>query len=79
MAIKLADVVCICYDLTDENSLRNVSDFWIPYIQSLRISRVPIILLGNKLESVRTELNSQIVDNLMRLVSVLCCFCGSWN
>lgn len=59
--VQRADVVCLVYAVDDNHSLQEITERWIPLIQSLRpaakedgnqsgqtVSAIPIILVGNK-------------------------------
>lgn len=59
--VQRADVVCLVYAVDDDHSLQQVTDRWLPLLQSLRpatkedenqsgeiVSAIPIILVGNK-------------------------------
>lgn len=58
--VQRADVVCLVYAVDDSHSLQQVTERWLPYLQSLRpavkedgnkgevMSAIPIILVGNK-------------------------------
>lgn len=59
--VQRADVVCLVYAVDDNHSLQQITERWLPLLQSLRpaskeddnqsgevVSAVPIILVGNK-------------------------------
>ena len=59
--VQRADVVCLVYAVDDSHSLQQITERWLPLLQSLRpaskeddnqsgevVSAVPIILVGNK-------------------------------
>lgn len=70
--IKNAHVVLILYDMTDEQTVNNIRDFWLPFVGKYN-QKVPVIIVGNKLDLIRTnnELSyftriSKILRPLMR-------------
>jgi len=59
--VQRADVVCLVYAVDDSYSLQQVTDRWLPLLQSLRpgikdedgrsgeeVSAIPVVLVGNK-------------------------------
>lgn len=58
--IQRADVVCLVYAVDDDYSLHQVTERWLPLLQSLRpgvkdedghtgeVSAIPVVLVGNK-------------------------------
>nr|CDS28728.1 Ras gene family member T1 [Hymenolepis microstoma] len=53
--IRLASVICLVYALNDENFLHHITSKWLPLIRSCfaeNEQRVPIVLVGNKLDLV---------------------------
>jgi Ras-related protein Rab-1A len=46
-AMKGAQGVLLVYDVTDEDSRRNLEDYWMPAVWRLA-GRVPMVLVGNK-------------------------------
>ena len=61
--MQRADVVCLVYAVDDQHSLQQITDRWLPLLQSLRptpkdedgksgevMCAIPIVLVGNKSE-----------------------------
>jgi len=61
--VQRADVVCLVYAVDDQHSLQQITDRWLPLLQSLRptpkdddgksgevMCAIPIVLVGNKSE-----------------------------
>src|SRR5205807_2016354 len=46
-AMKGAQGVLLVYDVTDEDSRRNLEDYWMPAVWRLA-GRVPLVIAGNK-------------------------------
>ncbi|VDO01113.1 unnamed protein product [Rodentolepis nana] len=56
--IRLASVVCLVYALDDDNFLHHITSKWLPLIRSCYTEneqRVPVVLVGNKLDLVSTS------------------------
>lgn len=51
--IQKANVICIVYAVDDEDSLEQVSTYWLPLIRDNHPDRTcPVVLVGNKIDLV---------------------------
>lgn len=51
--IKKANVVCIVYAVDDEDSMEQVTAFWLPLIRENHLNKMcPVVLVGNKIDLV---------------------------
>ena len=44
-----ADVILICFSIDSSDSLRNITDKWVPEVNHF-CPNVPVILVGNKMD-----------------------------
>lgn len=50
--VKSANVVMIVYDMSDEQTVNSLKNFWLPFVQKYN-PKIPIMIVGNKLDLVR--------------------------
>lgn len=50
--VKSANVAMIVYDMSDEQTVNSLKNFWLPFVQKYN-SKIPILIVGNKLDLVR--------------------------
>lgn len=54
--IRAANCILILYDMTDEETVKNIKDFWLPLVHKYN-TKVPVIIVGNKLDLIRISPN----------------------
>ena len=77
--MKIADVICIVFDVQNKNSLISVKEKWINQINQLK-TKPPVILIGNKTDiQLSTEEQNNIIKSIIQTVSIiLLYFLGSF-
>eukprot|EP00112_Aurelia_sp_Birch-Aquarium-sp1_P021255 Seg5674.1 transcript_id=Seg5674.1/GoldUCD/mRNA.D3Y31 product="Mitochondrial Rho GTPase 1-A" protein_id=Seg5674.1/GoldUCD/D3Y31 len=80
LEIEKADVIAVVYALNDEETIRRVSDYWLPTIQEITGEGTPkpIVLVGNKADAVdvdgsRMEDIVQIMDQFPEVETCIEC------
>lgn len=75
--ISKANVICVIYSVTEENSLTNVSTHWMPLIRKHTNESVcPIILVGNKIDLINDstfDAANDIMDDFPEIESFVEC------
>ncbi|KAI0238424.1 ERMES complex Ca(2+)-binding regulatory GTPase gem1 [Massospora cicadina] len=46
--LRKADVVCMVYSSVVRSTFHRIPEFWLPYLQSLKLKPIPVVLVGNK-------------------------------
>lgn len=52
--VKSANAILIVYDMSDEQTIASMKNFWLPFVQKYN-TKVPVIIVGNKLDLVRVN------------------------
>lgn len=69
--MKIADVICIVFDVQNKNSLISVKEKWINQINQLK-TKPPVILIGNKTDiQLSTEEQNNIIKSIIQTVSII--------
>ncbi len=68
--LKKADVLCLVYSVDDEESIRRLENFWMPFLRSLGSGECqkPVILVGNKIDLRPSSASSTLNDIVMPLM-----------
>ncbi|XP_076053161.1 mitochondrial Rho GTPase isoform X2 [Oratosquilla oratoria] len=75
MEINRADVVCIVYNVEDEDTLDTVTGHWLPLVRSTlgQQHQTPIILVGNKVDLVDYSTMEIVLQTMMEYPEVETC------
>jgi mitochondrial Rho GTPase 1 len=65
--IKSANAILLLYDMSNEETVKALNDFWLPLITSAN-TKVPVIIVGNKLDLVRANPN---LSQFLRIGKIL--------
>ncbi|KAF1743726.1 hypothetical protein MXB_4942, partial [Myxobolus squamalis] len=68
--IKEADVICLVYSLTDQNTCKRVSEYWLPLVEEVcKDAYKPVVIVGNKKTVFKNLLYRQTLQELRDTVS----------
>lgn len=48
--LRTSQVILLVYDISNPTTFDRIPTYWLPYIRSLGINDVPVILVGNKID-----------------------------
>uniref|UniRef100_A0A0X3Q2A0 Mitochondrial Rho GTPase 1 n=1 Tax=Schistocephalus solidus TaxID=70667 RepID=A0A0X3Q2A0_SCHSO len=74
--IRRATVICLVYSLDNENSIHPIDGRWLPLIRSCfkaTEARVPVVLVGNKLDLVPSSKMEQVLPLMERYPEIETC------
>ncbi|KAM7533986.1 hypothetical protein Aperf_G00000114596 [Anoplocephala perfoliata] len=74
--IRLASVICLVYALDDENFIHHITVKWLPLIRSCFAEseqRVPVVLVGNKLDLVPKSKMEMVLPLMDRFPEIETC------
>jgi len=66
--IEKADVIAVVYALNDDETIRRITDYWLPTIQEITANGMqkPIVLVGNKADAV--EINGSKMEDIVNIM-----------
>lgn len=51
--IQKAHVICVVYDVGEEDTLDRAASYWLPLVRECSsVNRCPVVLVGNKIDNV---------------------------
>lgn len=63
-ALRSAHVIVLVYSISSPTSFDRIPTYWLPYLRSLGIVDVPVMLVGNKIDLRRDEAVEALEDEL---------------
>ena len=72
--MKMADVICIVFDVKNNSSLNSVKEKWINQINQLK-TKPPVILIGNKTDiQLTTDEQNHSIKSILQTVKKIYIF-----
>ncbi|CAO1623514.1 unnamed protein product [Parajaminaea phylloscopi] len=63
-SLRSASVIVLVYSISSDTSFDRIPTYWLPYLRSLGIKDVPVILVGNKIDLRQDDNEESLEDEL---------------